>query len=133
MSETYQQLLQKPAWQRKKNKILERDNYSCRFCGNEHETLHAHHIQYLQKNGQLIAPWEYPDLFLITLCSTCHEKETIHAKLAYKRLICHFAQMGFSHADIEHLNTLFEGKKKQSLFTKFRLFVLSLYKSVKNG
>lgn len=46
-----------------KNKIKERDNYSCQLCG-ETEDLHVHHIDYNKNNIE--------DNNLITLCKRCH-------------------------------------------------------------
>ena len=61
-----------PLWQKKKNDIYNRDNWTCRCCGNsgsKHQ-LHVHHL-YDEKNTNL---WEYDDESLVTLCSGCHEK-----------------------------------------------------------
>lgn len=64
----YSEQLRDPRWQRKKNRILDRDNYTCQFCGSDQKTLHVHHTFYL-KNA---APWDYKDEGLITLCDQCH-------------------------------------------------------------
>lgn len=64
----YSDLLKDPRWQKKKNGILDRDNYTCIICGETKLTLHVHHKSY---NGK---PWEINDDQLITLCEICHEK-----------------------------------------------------------
>lgn len=70
MSE-YSELLKNPFWQKKRNAILERDNYTCQNCNDEFTNLQVHHTYYT--NGKM--PWEYPDEALVTLCELCHEKE----------------------------------------------------------
>lgn len=69
MSE-YSQLLRNPFWQKKRNSILERDNYTCQVCNDQFTNLQVHHKYYVDA-----MPWEYPDEALITLCELCHEKE----------------------------------------------------------
>lgn len=64
----YFELLQNGKWLRKRDRILKRDNYTCQDCGKT-SSLHVHHIFY-KKNT---LPWNYPDRWLITLCSECHE------------------------------------------------------------
>lgn len=53
--------------------ILERDNFTCQFCGrvpNDRKKLHPHHIDYNKSN---CAP-----LNLVTLCHSCHSKTNHH-------------------------------------------------------
>lgn len=59
-------------WQRKKNKILERDNYTCQICGDNHGILQVHHITYRHCNGKAYNAW---DSELITLCKYCHKHD----------------------------------------------------------
>jgi len=66
---TYAEKLKDPRWQKKRLKILERDNWKCRECGATDKTLHVHHTQY---KGD---PWEIEDVKLKTLCCDCHENE----------------------------------------------------------
>lgn len=58
-------------WQQKRNRILERDNYTCRSCQDERDTsqLHVHHRYYKFRAD----PWDYPDDALLTLCKKCHK------------------------------------------------------------
>lgn len=65
---TYQEKLKSPKWQKKKNGILQRDEYKCKSCGNEERQLHVHHLFYLPNTD----PWEYTDDALITYCDYCH-------------------------------------------------------------
>ena len=63
-----------PRWQKKRLHVLERDNWTCRACGDAESTLHVHHRAY---HG---SPWETPDEMLQTLCESCHEKLGEHPK-----------------------------------------------------
>ena len=65
---SYSEKLKDPRWQKKRLEILERDNWTCRFCGCKDKSLHVHHLFYLPKRE----PWEYPRGFLIALCEDCH-------------------------------------------------------------
>lgn len=59
-------------WQRKKNRILERDNYTCQICGDNHGIMQVHHITYKHCNGKAYNAW---DSELITLCKDCHDHD----------------------------------------------------------
>ena len=66
-------------WWEVREKILDRDNYTCQSCGfraqswQDAEKLHVHHIKPLHKNGKCIDPDN-----LITLCENCHRKTFKH-------------------------------------------------------
>jgi len=66
---SYSELLKDPRWQKKRLKIMERDEFTCQSCFDSENTLNIHHKYYI--HGK--APWEYPDELLITLCKECHE------------------------------------------------------------
>ncbi len=83
----YKNLLQNPNWKAKKIKILNRDNYCCRYCGST-KYLKVHHKYYSRyPNGNKVMPWNYPDDALITLCWRCHNRVhlTKKIKLYYRR------------------------------------------------
>lgn len=48
--------------------ILERDNFSCKLCGNTKLRLDIHHHLYEPDKE----PWEYSDDVLETYCKKCH-------------------------------------------------------------
>ncbi len=83
---TYAEKLQDPRWQQKRLRILERDNFCCKLCGDKETTLHIHHIKY---DGD---PWESSDDTLISYCKHCHyiveflksEKESFTLKKSIK-------------------------------------------------
>ncbi|MEM1337294.1 MAG: HNH endonuclease [Bacteroidota bacterium] len=62
----YSKKLKDPRWQKKRLKILERDNWTCQHCGDTETELQVHHWKY---NGE---PWEANDSDLATLCKDCH-------------------------------------------------------------
>ena len=72
MYKSYSEKLKDPRWQKKRLKILERDNWTCQICDSTDKTLHVHHKIYIAGYD----PWEYDDDTLITYCEDCHEKET---------------------------------------------------------
>lgn len=69
----YKRKLADPRWQKKRLKILERDNWTCQKCGDTKTELQIHHEKY---TGQ---PWDAPDEDLVTLCANCHESISIVA------------------------------------------------------
>lgn len=65
---SYSDKLKDPRWQKTRLKIFERDEFKCKICNRDTETLHAHHTYYEDFKD----PWDYPDRAIITLCETCH-------------------------------------------------------------
>ena len=100
----YQELLKSPEWQRKRLNIFNRDDWSCKSCGDTKNQLHAHHIYY-EKN---LKPWEYDDECIVTLCDSCHQD--IHSEInKISALISFYAVVkGWDFIDI--YNLLKEGK-----------------------
>ncbi len=82
----YSELLKHPKWQRKRLEIMQRDDFKCRSCEDEENTLHVHHLFY--EKGKL--PWEYDNKDLVTLCQNCHEAWTAIDKLGYGRDTVYF-------------------------------------------
>lgn len=64
---SYKDLLKKPQWQRKRLEIMNRDNFACKYCGDDENELQIHHLKY---NG---LPWEANSEDLVTCCRHCHE------------------------------------------------------------
>jgi len=71
--EKYHKSLQSPKWQKKRLKIMERDEFRCQFCGDDGSQLSVHHITY--ENMPSHQPWLTPDEDLITVCVDCHKTE----------------------------------------------------------
>lgn len=66
---TYSEKLKDPRWQKKRLLVLERDNWTCRHCGDKSTELQVHHLKY---NGN---PWDAKSEDLITVCKVCHAVE----------------------------------------------------------
>jgi 5-methylcytosine-specific restriction endonuclease McrA len=73
---SYSEKLKDPRWQKKRLEVMQRDNWCCCRCGDKSSPLNVHHANY---NSEW-EPWEYPDIWLITLCESCHEEETFYRK-----------------------------------------------------
>ncbi len=73
----YTDLLRDPRWIKKREGILRRDDYTCRYCNAHADTdgadnavqLEVHHFEYAYSG----LPWDVPDYWLVTLCDNCHE------------------------------------------------------------
>jgi hypothetical protein len=68
MEKSYLELLKDPRWQKKRLKIMERDNFTCQICKDKETSLNVHHKRYVK--GRL--PWQYTDKDLLTVCEDCH-------------------------------------------------------------
>lgn len=62
-----------PRWQKKRLKVMQRDNFMCISCQSVENTLNVHHKVPYRKETK---PWEYEDDELITLCENCHKSIT---------------------------------------------------------
>jgi len=74
-------IFQKAPTKKQRMRILKRDNYRCKICGqrpsnNVDITLHVHHIRQWAKGGVT------DDANLITLCHTCHEGLEPHNEIS---------------------------------------------------
>ncbi len=67
-SSDYAEKLKDPRWQKKRLEIFQRDNWTCKKCGEKTKTLHIHHLLYIPR----VEPWDIPSGFLVTLCEDCH-------------------------------------------------------------
>jgi 5-methylcytosine-specific restriction endonuclease McrA len=66
-----------PRWQRVRLRIMERDQFACKCCGDATSELQVHHLEY--EKGKRI--WESKDVDLITLCHNCHESVEMYVTL----------------------------------------------------
>lgn len=78
----YSEKLKHPKWQKKRLEILNRDNFTCKLCGDTETELHVHHLKYSGPN-----PENAPNEYLETLCKVCHlvktnEPESKHGKFS---------------------------------------------------
>lgn len=106
----YAEQFKDPRWQKKRLKILERDNFTCQECDSKKDTLHIHH-KYYENNKKV---WEYPDTVLITLCENCHELEQLIKKRYESALIRSLYDLGFLASDIGSIASAFNNFKLES-------------------
>lgn len=99
---TYAQKLQDPRWQRKRLEILGRDQFRCRKCFNDGNSLHVHHIAY--NHGE---PWDIDNELLITLCKKCHDQESIDVKTSLANLINSIKSSGYMSHEINLIAEIF--------------------------
>lgn len=67
----YQTYLKSPSWDRKRRKVLKRDEYRCQLNYSHTGKLHVHHKTYERIGKERLSD-------LITLCESCHR--LIHGK-----------------------------------------------------
>lgn len=79
----YSEKLRDPRWQKKRLRILERDDFACQACFDTTSTLHIHHKFYSADKE----PWDYDDNALVTLCEGCHKTEGEICRQEEKALI----------------------------------------------
>lgn len=103
MINDYRQKLKHPIWQKKKNRILERDEYTCKMCGSHDHTLNVHHFAYAPFGFE---PWDVPNSALITFCEDCHANEERNKRVFHQQLLRTFGFCGYSNSDIEELTKL---------------------------
>ncbi len=72
MKNNYAKQLQNPLWQKKRLEIMQRDDFACKMCHDDETMIQVHHTAYKKD----LAPWEYGDSELITLCKDCHFEVT---------------------------------------------------------
>ncbi len=118
----YQKQLRDPRWQKRKGEILLRDNYTCTQCKATDKTLEVHHLEYLGN----IAPWDYPDDMLTTLCEDCHDKE-LGRGILEKHLSKTLKINGFLYADLIALSCLIETNPN------FKEYILTFIRKFRNG
>lgn len=70
LKQQYSEKLKHPKWQKKRLEIMQRDNFTCRICGDTETTLNIHHLKYINSAN----PWDIDDEYLITLCEHCHKE-----------------------------------------------------------
>lgn len=64
----YKDKLLDPRWQRKRLEVLNRENWTCQYCGDKESILHVHHLCYSPNKN----PWDVDEYALLCLCENCH-------------------------------------------------------------
>ena len=99
MHPKYSEKLRDPRWQKMRLKVLERDEWTCQYCGDTESTLAIHHKYYIAGNE----PWDYPLEALVTICANCHEAEYQDRPGAEQSLLKAFRAAGFMSYDLERM------------------------------
>ena len=89
---TYAERLLDPRWQQLRLRVFERDNWTCRNCGNKNRTLNAHHVHY---HPLAEGPWDYDPETIITLCADCHSDEHSGLEASKANVILALAKKGY--------------------------------------
>lgn len=103
--EEYQLKLKDPRWVKLSLAIRQRDMFKCTYCFSP-DNLQVHHLVYIGE------PWECPTNFLVTLCDSCHEKESVERKLHEKALLQVLSMCGYSYYNIRAISEGFANCKK---------------------
>ena len=72
MALSYYEQITHPLWIKKRDEILERDNYTCQICKSNLHKVEVHHLCYFP---DLLA-WEYDDELMVTVCKKHHTQLT---------------------------------------------------------
>lgn len=92
---SYSEKLKDPRWQKKRLEVMQRDNFKCQYCNDTETTLNVHHFFYESYN-----PWETELKYLVTLCQSCHQKETYNRPLAEKMVLHSLKEVNFYADDL---------------------------------
>jgi len=99
----YGEKLKDPRWQKKRLKILVRDEWTCQVCFDDKSSLSVHHCYYEKGKD----PWDYPDEALVTLCEDCHSEEWANRRSYEKSLLDTLKRKRFTASDISDLAIAF--------------------------
>jgi hypothetical protein len=79
---SYNALLFRDEWKRRRQAILDRDGHKCVICSSKDRVV-VHHRQYvfIKASQRFKDPWDYSDSLLITLCTSCHERGHLKFKV----------------------------------------------------
>jgi hypothetical protein len=80
--EAYLEQLKDPQWQRKRLEIFQLDKWTCQRCCRTDKTLNVHHMCYRPNTR----PWDYESEVFLTLCTDCHEAETLSSRAAQQEI-----------------------------------------------
>ena len=102
----YSQKLQDVNWQKKKNEIQIRDQFTCQKCGDKENMVDVHHRHYLKDRD----PWDYPNQLLVLLCRKCHQEEE-DCKEVVNEMLPSLHYWGYFNTDIRDIiNNLIQSK-----------------------
>jgi hypothetical protein len=119
-NKSYSDKLKDPRWQRKRLEIFERDEFSCKLCGNNESTLHVHHISYSNN------PWDTDNKLLLTVCEDCHSEEEERLKEWEIKLIKELRKAGFMSLGLASLSKIFKDTDRDWTFYEPAFSILKM-------
>ena len=116
---TYSEKLKNPKWQKKRLEILERDKWTCKYCGNKKKTLHIHHLFYYED----YEPWDIPNKYLVTLCYDCHKEIQENQRLLYYEFLQGFVGFDLLPNDLWDFMTFLQyNELKEKFLISYKKF-----------
>lgn len=113
----YSERLLDPRWQQLRLRVFERDNWTCRNCGEKNKTLNAHHFHY---HPCAEGPWDYDPETIITLCADCHSDEHDGLDISKANVMLALAKIGYNTTfDLDCLVDIFSKISKDDLNNLF--------------
>jgi len=100
----YSEKLLDPRWQKLRLEIFTRDDWMCRCCQDNENTLTLHHLTYSPGKE----PWDYPPENFLTLCKGCHENEFETRPDYEKMLLQVIREKGFMADDLYRIVKAFQ-------------------------
>lgn len=135
-TKTYSEKLRDPRWQRKRLEVMQRDDFACQFCEAKDKTLNVHHVEYIKGRE----PWEYDNLYLITVCEECHKFETDTRPSENETLLSALASAGLSSSDVNaiavgfmELSSVKGHAACREIAESFSLQLFNEYKKIRYG
>lgn len=107
---SYAEKLKDPRWQQLRLRVLERDEWKCRDCGDSESELQVHHSHY----GKNREPWEADPNWIGTYCWPCHvrrQQREQSAKDVFGTLLARLYIESFSRLE-DRINEMINGGKK---------------------
>lgn len=96
---TYAEKLKDPRWQKKRLEILNRDQFTCKYCEETTKTLHVHHLDY----NPNFNPWDIDISSLITLCEDCHKIIHYDGFSELEKALIGLMARKVTYTDIKHI------------------------------
>jgi hypothetical protein len=147
----YSSLLKDERWLTLRERIIKRDNETCRLCGYSYShassliplVFHVHHVRYVRGKP----PWESPEEDLITVCQLCHlvieslKKENISVLatrlfrniIGTENVVIAFSQEALASMFIFQGETTFKRFDIPQKFTGFLCDALTMYYTDNDG
>lgn len=100
VKQIYKEKLLDPRWQKLRLEVMQRENFTCEYCGDKTKTLNIHHLCY-NVNGN---PWDVDDCALECLCEDCHYVQHVIDRLdeLTQSIINDILTIAVIYSEVEH-------------------------------